>query len=157
MILNLRLQEVSEKCLQFHRKVVSMRGPQTDELVRSKELFTLCPYSISTRYFPLRSRDENALAVIVPTVDDIEPLGLSRPTYEQTIRFASQLRPTDAHKKRILVFPSDPPFSGDVLPAIPCWLTLAWRPRLKISELCLYFVERVAWPEETMFVGFANQ
>jgi len=29
-----------------------------------------------------------------------------------------------------------------------------WRPEREVSELCLYFVERAAWPENTMVVGF---
>jgi hypothetical protein len=152
----MRQQTLNERFLQFNRKFVSMQGPETDELVASGKIITPYPGTICTRRFPLRSRNEETLAVIVPNVQDIEELGLSRPTFEQAIRFASQLTPKDGHEGKLLVFPSDPPFSGDVLPAIPCWLTLAWRPERKLSELCLYFVERNCWPENTAVVGFAT-
>jgi hypothetical protein len=133
-----------------------MNGPQTDQLVQSGKIFTPYPRTICTRHFPLRPRVEQALAVIVPNLDDIKMLGLSRPTFEQAIRFVSQLTPRDAHKGKTLVFPSEQPFSGDVLPALPCWLTLAWRSERELSELCLYFIERDAWPENAVFVAFAT-
>jgi len=131
-----------------------MQGLQTDELVQSGKIITPYPETICTRHFPLRPRDEQVLAVVVPNLDDMKALGLSRPTFEQAIRFASQLTPKDAHKEKTLVFPSEQPFSGDVLPAFPYWLTLVWRPKRKLSELCLYSIERVAWPENTVVVGF---
>jgi len=133
-----------------------MQGSQTDELVQSGKIITPYPKTICTRHFPLRPRDEQVLAVIVPNLDDIEALGLSRPTFEQAIRFVSQLTPGDAHKEKTLVFPSEKPFSGDVLPTIPCWLTLVWRSKRELSELCLYFIERGAWPENTEVVAFAT-
>jgi hypothetical protein len=141
--------------IRFFRKEVSINGPQTDELVRTGKIVTPYPKTICARHFPLYPRDERVLAVIVPNIEDIENEGLCRPTFEQAIRFASQLVPGDGHERRTLVFPSDPPFSGDVLPAIPCWLTLAWRPKRRLSELCLYFTERAGWPEDFAVVGFA--
>jgi len=150
----MRRQTLNDRFLQFNRKFISMQGPDTDELVKWGKIVTPYPRSICTRYFPLRSRNEDVMAVIVANLPELEALRLFRPTFEQAIRFVSQLTPNDGHKGRTLVFPSDPPFAGDVLPSIPCWLTLVWRPEREVSELCLYFVERAAWPENTMVVGF---
>jgi hypothetical protein len=150
-----RRQALNNKFVQFNRKFISMQGPETDQLVEWGKIVTPYPRTICTERFPLRSRNEEALAVIVPNIPELQRLGLSRPTFEQAIRFSSQLTPKDGHEGKTLVFPSDPPFSGDVLPRIPCWLTLAWRPAREFSELCLYFVERACWPENTLVVGFA--
>jgi hypothetical protein len=152
--LSVRQQAPNERFSQFHRKTVSMEGPQTDELVQSGKIITPYPGTICTRRFPLRPRNEEVLSVIIPNLDNIEELGLSHPTFEQTIRFVSQLKPGDGHKGKTLVFPSEPPFSGDVLPPEQCWLTLVWRPARGLSELCLYFMERSVWPENTEIVGF---
>jgi hypothetical protein len=133
-----------------------MQGPSTDKLVASGKIITPYPHTICDRHFPLRPRDEMKLAVIVQNLDEIKNVGLCRPTFEQAIRFASQVEKGGVHEGKTLVFPSEQFFSGDVLPSMPCWLTLVWRPQRLLSELCLYFVERPYWPKNTAVVGFTH-
>ncbi len=132
-----------------------MDGPDTDELVRTGKVLTPYQNTICSRKFPLRPRAELALGVLVPELKDVPGRSLALPTMEQAIRFASQVGAKDVHVGKTLIFPTDPPFPGDIEPHIPSWLALVWRERLMASELCLYHIARVAWPEHAMFVGFA--
>ena len=151
---------LNARYLQYDRKLVSMQGLQTNELIEEGKIIT--PYPQSIARIELNPRDQKFLAVLVPKIEDIDESNLSRPTPEDAVRFASQLKPKDVNVDKTIVFPSNPPYSGDVLvlgsAPSPWWLTLAWRPEKGISELCLYSSTQreEKWPQNTFFVGIAK-
>lgn len=157
-VIDRRIEVLHDRFLGYNRKVFSMLGPQTDELIQAGKILTPYPRSFSTARFPLVPRDEKFMAVLVPTLEVIALEGLSRPTAEQTIRFVSQLEGRDIHVDNILVFATDPPFSGDVLPGSDWWPTLTWNAEKNWSDLRLFSAgeREEKWPERTFFVAIAT-
>jgi len=135
-------------------------------LVASGAIVTPHPHFINNHNFPLRLRGgEEALAVLVPlerernVLSDFADLELRRPTKEDSIRFASQCdwrNRNELHVGRTIIFPTFTSLFFGVEPMAPSWLTLVWRPERGISELCLYYIDRDAWPENSFVIGIAR-
>jgi hypothetical protein len=146
--------------MQYNRKVVEMSGPGVLELVSTGKLHTPYPGLIADN-FPLENEGGERLIVMVEAENKEEleakfgSLNLSAPEPEHAIRFASQLGLSDANRGRLIVFPHLPVSVG-VQPEAPSWFALAWRPQRRLSELCLYLIERPQWPCGTIFAGVAN-